>query len=65
MAVDRVAVPVPDKLAVPNVVVALSRNVTVPVGVPLNSGITVAVKATGCPKVGFGGGFDSVVELVA
>jgi len=47
-----VAVP-PDSVPVPSVVVP-SRNVTVPVGVPVPGGTTatVAVKVTDCPKTG-------------
>jgi hypothetical protein len=46
VAVEMAAVPVPDRLAVPSVVVPPSRNVTVPVGVPLTWGVTVAVNVT-------------------
>jgi hypothetical protein len=52
------------RLAVPNVV-AESRKVTVPVGVPVNCGVTVAVKVTVWPKID---GFNELVtalELVA
>jgi len=44
-----VAIPDPFKLPVPSVT-ASSRNVTVPVGVPVVVGVTVAVKVTDCPN---------------
>jgi hypothetical protein len=65
VAGEKVAVPAPDRLAVPNVVVPPSRNVTVPVGVPLACGVTVAVNVTVCP---IGDGFielDTAVDVAA
>jgi hypothetical protein len=59
-AVDIDAVP-EAKLAVPNVV-AESRNVTVPVAVPVNWGVTVAVKVTVWPKID---GFNELVTALA
>jgi hypothetical protein len=66
------AVPTPRavvvKVATPPVSVALPSvalpflNVTVPVGVPLNSGATVAVKVTESPKVE---GFSEEVNVTA
>jgi hypothetical protein len=55
-AVTNVALPAV-KVAAPNVA-AESRNVTVPVGVPVNCGLTVAVKVTVWPNT------DGLVELV-
>ena len=49
------------KLAVPKVV-AESRNVTVPVAVPVNCGVTVAVKVTVWPKID---GFNELVTALA
>ena len=46
--VAKVALPL-DRLAVPSVTDP-SRNVTVPVAVPLNCGVTVAVNVTAWPK---------------
>jgi hypothetical protein len=65
VAVETVAVPVPDRLAVPSVIVPPSRNVTVPVGVPLTWGVTVAVNATVCPKTDGFSELATVVVVVA
>jgi hypothetical protein len=48
------------KLAVPRVV-AESRNVTVPLAVPVNCGVTVAVKVTVWPKID---GFNELVTAL-
>lgn len=56
------AAPVESRVAVA-MLVAASRNVTVPVGVP-DVALTVAVKVTGCPKtVGFLEETTAVVAL--
>jgi hypothetical protein len=56
--VETVAVPAPERLAVPKVIVPPSRKVTVPVAVPENCGATVAVNVTVWPNT------DGFVELV-
>lgn len=61
--VERFACP-PLSAAVPSVV-APSRKVTVPVGVPLVFEATVAVKVTDCPWVEFGLLDDSDVDVPA
>ncbi|GAB7031492.1 hypothetical protein JCM4914_29530 [Streptomyces platensis subsp. malvinus] len=43
----------------------LTEKVTVPVGVPSPSGITVAVKVTGCPKTAGFGAADTNVKVNA
>jgi hypothetical protein len=63
VAVDIDAVP-DAKLAVPRVV-AESRNVTVPVGVPVNCGVTVAVKVIVWPKIDGFKELATALELVA
>jgi hypothetical protein len=52
------------RLAAPNVTVE-SRKVTVPVGVPVNWGATVAVNVTVCPKIDGSSELATVLELVA
>jgi hypothetical protein len=47
--VDKVATPLPLSAELP-IVVAPSRNVTVPVGVPVVVELTVAVRVTDCPS---------------
>jgi hypothetical protein len=64
VAGEKVAVPAPVRLAVPNVVVPPSRNVTIPEGVPPNCGLTVAVNVTVCPKGDELSELDIVVELL-
>ena len=54
----------PLTFSVPRVVVP-SRKVTVPAGVPVNCGATVAVKVTACPAVDGFSDDTSVVVLVA
>jgi hypothetical protein len=54
----------PDRLAVPKVEVP-SRNVTVPVGVPVNCGVTVAENVTVCPNTDGFSELDSMIELLA
>jgi hypothetical protein len=60
LAVENVAVP-PLRLTLANVA-AESRNVTVPVAVPVNCGVTVAVKVTVWPNVE---GLSELVTLLA
>jgi hypothetical protein len=64
--VANVAVPVPDSVPVPRVNVP-SRNMTVPVGVPVPGGftVTVAVKVTDWPKTDGLGDDVSVVVVAA
>jgi hypothetical protein len=60
VAVDIEAVP-ELKLAVPNVI-AESRKVTVPVAVPVNCGVIVAVNVTVWPKID---GFNELATVLA
>jgi hypothetical protein len=63
LEVENVALPalrVPEPIADP-----LSRNVTVPVGVPLVEDMTVAVKVTDCPNVEVGELDVTVVDVPA